>query len=51
MEIDSNFQTPVPVCNYMASMVPEFVRTVYEPSPGHGNLVSALERVGKNRKE
>jgi len=41
---DLNFQTPVPVCEYMANMVPSGTRTVLEPTPGIGNLVKALEK-------
>lgn len=44
MIIDPNFQTPLPVCEYMAGMVPEGVKTVLEPAPGFGNIVSKLGR-------
>jgi type I restriction-modification system DNA methylase subunit len=47
MLIDNNFQTPPEICEYMVSMVPDFVKTVFEPTPGLGNIVSALEK--KNR--
>ena len=46
-EVDSNFQTPVPICNYMVSMVPENAVTILEPTPGIGNIVNAL--ISKNR--
>ena len=47
MEIDTNFQTPHAICEYMVSMVPDFAKTVFEPNPGLGNIVEALKR--KNR--
>lgn len=37
-----DFQTPLWLCEYMASMVPANCRTVLEPTPGSGNLVNAL---------
>ena len=40
--MNSNFQTPLPVCGYMASLIPKGVRTVLEPTPGDGNIVSCL---------
>ena len=43
MIIDSNFQTPPEICEYMVNMVPDFVSTVFEPTPGLGNIVKALE--------
>ena len=43
MIIDTNFQTPPSVCEYMAGLVPEHVKTILEPTPGLGNLVKALE--------
>lgn len=42
MKIDPNFQTPLDVCQYMASMVPDGAVTILEPSPGLGNIVSKL---------
>jgi len=36
------FQTPVQVCKYMASLVPAGTKTVLEPTPGIGNLVAHL---------
>ena len=38
----TQFQTPPAVCRYMASLIPGHVKTVLEPTPGIGNLVSAL---------
>jgi|SRR6185437_5542643 len=38
----TSFQTPVPVCNYMASLIPGGVSTILEPTPGIGNLVRAI---------
>ena len=46
-EVDSNFQTPLPVCNYMVDMVPSNAVNILEPTPGLGNIVKALE--AKNR--
>lgn len=42
MIIDPNFQTPIAVCKYMADMVPPHVKTILEPSPGLGNIISQL---------
>ncbi len=44
MTIDPNFQTPHDVCQYMVDMVPPETKTVFEPSPGFGNIVSKLSR-------
>lgn len=38
----TDFQTPVPVCRYMASFIPVGTKTVLEPTPGVGNLVAAI---------
>lgn len=38
-----NFQTPINVCRYMASLIPGGVETVLEPTPGAGNIVSVLQ--------
>lgn len=42
-EVDTNFQTPVPVCNYMVDMVPSHAVKILEPTPGLGNIVKSLE--------
>lgn len=42
-DISLDFQTPLPVGRYMVSLIPAGVRTVLEPTPGIGNLVSCLE--------
>lgn len=47
IEVDNNFQTPLPVCNYMVDMVPENSVKILEPTPGLGNIVNALQ--AKNR--
>jgi hypothetical protein len=47
IEIDHNFQTPVPVCIYMVGMVPENAFKILEPTPGLGNIVNVLN--AKNR--
>lgn len=39
----TDFQTPVPVCRYMVSMVPGGAQTILEPTPGLGNIVSLLD--------
>ncbi|MDD4637792.1 MAG: hypothetical protein PHV66_09340 [Bacteroidales bacterium] len=41
--VDTNFQTPPEVCQYMVSMIPSQCVTVLEPTPGIGNLVHALK--------
>lgn len=46
MIIDPNFQTPVPICELMAGMVPAWAKTVFEPTPGLGNLSSSLRGGG-----
>ncbi len=46
MEIDSNFQTPIEVCKYMASMIPFDAAKILEPTPGLGNLVRSIEKLG-----
>lgn len=44
-----DFQTPVPVANYMASLLPFNDRqTILEPTPGTGNIVTALQERGHN---
>lgn len=43
-----DFQTRPDVCDYMVSLLPEGVATVLEPTPGEGNLVSALRSAGYN---
>lgn len=49
-KIDTNFQTPTVVANHMATMAETVELThrcmpiILEPTPGVGNLVSALER-------
>lgn len=44
--IDTNFQTPVEVCKYMVSLIPDGVKKVLEPTPGIGNIVAELEVAG-----
>lgn len=41
----SDFQTPIPVCDLMASKLPKSAKTILEPTPGAGNIVAAVERV------
>ncbi len=42
MIVDSDFQTPIPVANYMAGLIPEWCKRIGEPTPGLGNLVNAV---------
>jgi len=42
MIVDPNFQTPLPVVDYMVGLIPAGAKTVLEPSPGLGNIVSRL---------
>ncbi len=45
--MNDNFQTPLIVCDYMASLVPKRKNlSILEPTPGKGNLVSALRKKG-----
>lgn len=37
----TEFQTPLNVARYMAAMIPKNTRTLLEPTPGIGNLVTA----------
>jgi hypothetical protein len=41
-----NFQTPERICKYMCSLLPAYVGTILEPTPGKGNLVRALQSHG-----
>ena len=43
IEIDCNFQTPPDICKYMVNMVPDSAKTVFEPTPGLGNIVKELK--------
>ena len=47
MIIDTNYQTPPDVCEYMASLLTQNQLNVLEPTPGLGNLVTALKNAGK----
>lgn len=42
----NDFQTPPNVASYIASLIPDHIKTVTEPTPGAGNIVIALERRG-----
>jgi len=46
MIIDTDFQTPDYICDYMVSLLPDGVNTVFEPTPGQGNIVKSLEDKG-----
>ena len=41
-----DFQTPEWLCEYMCSLVPKDAIFILEPTPGEGNLVRELERIG-----
>lgn len=41
----NDFQTPHFVAHYMATLIPEGVQSVLEPTPGAGNLVGAIEKL------
>lgn len=43
----NNFQTPESICKYMASFLPQNAGTILEPTPGKGNLSSALKSFGE----
>jgi hypothetical protein len=42
-DISTDYQTPLEVVKYMASLIPSGVRTVLEPTPGIGNIVGQLK--------
>lgn len=42
-----DYQTPIPICKYMVSLVPSWCKKILEPTPGMGNLVRELEYLGK----
>lgn len=44
--INTDYQTPLLICDYMTSLVPNDAKKVLEPTPGIGNLKSSLERSG-----
>lgn len=49
---NENFQTPPVVAAYMASLIPTFWAlngTILEPTPGKGNLVTAIKNEAENR--
>lgn len=46
MIIDPNFQTPLFVCEYMRSLIPEDVVTILEPTPGLRQLSGLLVSEG-----
>lgn len=39
-----DFQTPPLLCDYVVGLLPDSVRTVLEPFPGIGNMVTALKK-------
>lgn len=48
IEIDPQFQTPIPVCREMVNMVPNWCKNVLEPTPGLGNLARIINESGFN---
>lgn len=45
--IDTQYQTPPEVCDYMVSMIPVGAKSIFEPTPGLGNIVRSLEAENK----
>jgi type I restriction-modification system DNA methylase subunit len=41
--VDPNFQTPIPVCQYMVDMIPPNAKNILEPTAGLENIVSLLK--------
>ena len=39
---EENLQTPLYICRYMISMIPDRVTTILDPTPGKGNLIKLL---------
>jgi type I restriction-modification system DNA methylase subunit len=44
--MEEKFQTPDYVANYMASLIPNNVKTILEPTPGIGNIVKSIKNKG-----
>ena len=44
MIIDTKYQTPVQICDYMVSLIPKTSIRVFKPTPGSENLVKILEK-------
>jgi type I restriction-modification system DNA methylase subunit len=42
--IHLEYQTPIPVCEYMVDLLPKNVRSVLEPTSGIGNLKGVLKK-------
>ena len=42
----NNFQTPIFICEYMSSFLPDNAGTILEPTAGKGNLVKSLTKYG-----
>lgn len=40
-----SIQTPVHICEYMVSLIPDGIKTILEPTPGEGNLVRFLKNL------
>ncbi len=45
----NDFQTPLPVANYMVSILPCGMQRILEPTPGMGNIVKALQQAGYSK--
>jgi type I restriction-modification system DNA methylase subunit len=41
-----NFQTPIPICDYMISLIPESAKSILEPTPGDNHIVDRLKFKG-----
>ena len=46
MIVDRNFQTPPEVAAMMATYIPKAAKSIFEPTPGVGNIVSAIKEAG-----
>ena len=47
----TDFQTPHPVCQYMASLIPPSAKSILEPTAGEGNIVRAIKNEFNKRKD
>ena len=46
MKVNKDFQTPIKVCQYMVSFLPDNAGKILEPTPGDGNLVEICRNKG-----
>ena len=45
IEIDTKFQTPLPICEYMVDLIPLGAIEIFEPTPEIGNIVDTLKNM------